>query len=184
MSALRKRLIIVRHPNSTIRFGRNVYLGPRFTVDIPARGTLLVGDDVEFRRDFRGEISDGGRLVIGSGCRFTYGVVVACSTVIEIGERCVFAQAAFVGDGNHRYRDLDRPILDQGYEFRPLRIEDDVLVHAKCTVVASIGTRAVIGANAVVTRPVPAYTLAVGLPARPVSYYGPPGQEPEGLGRR
>jgi acetyltransferase-like isoleucine patch superfamily enzyme len=32
-----------------------------------------------------------------------------------------------------------------------------------------------------VTKPIPPYTVAVGAPARPIDYFGPPGQEPEGL---
>ena len=60
-------------------------------------------------------------------------------------------------------------------------IEDDVQIHSKCTIVNSIGTRSVIGANAVVSRPIPAYCLAAGVPARVIDYFGPPGQEPAEL---
>jgi acetyltransferase-like isoleucine patch superfamily enzyme len=180
MSELRKRWVLARHPNATIRFGRNTYLGPGFSLDIPNRGSFICGNNVEFRRNFRAELSEGGRIVIGNDCHFTYDVVLACSTTLEIGERCVFAQATLVADGNHRYTDLARPMLEQGYEFHPIKIEDDALVHSKCTVVASIGRRAVIGANAVVTQPIPAYTLAGGVPARAISYFGPPEEEAEG----
>ena len=173
MSEARKWLTIVRHPNATIRFGQGVYLGPGFSLDVPQSGVFIVGDNVEFRRDFRAELSAGGRITIGSGSHFTYGVVVASSTSIDIGERCVVAQAVFIGDGNHRYRDLTRPMLEQGYAFSPITIGDDALIHAKCTVVASIGERSVIGANAVVTKTVPPFTLAGGVPAKPISYFGP-----------
>lgn len=118
---------------------------------------------------------------IGAGSYLTYDVILACSTSIDIGERCGLAQNTFVADGNHRYRDLERPFLAQGYEFRPIRIEDDAQIHSKCTIVASIGERAVIGANAVVTKPIPPYTLAAGVPARVVDYFGPPGGEPAEL---
>ena len=50
-------------------------------------------------------------------------------------------------DGQHRFRDLDKPMLEQGYDFTPLRLEDDVTVTTKCTIMADIGTRAFIGAN-------------------------------------
>jgi acetyltransferase-like isoleucine patch superfamily enzyme len=46
---------------------------------------------------------------------------------------------------------------------------------------ADVGTRAFIGANSVVSKPIPPYTIAVGAPARPIEYFGPPGAEPEGL---
>jgi acetyltransferase-like isoleucine patch superfamily enzyme len=181
MSSLRKRWVLLRHPHATIRFGRNVYLGPGFSLDIPGEGTFIVGDDVEFRRDFRAEIVGTGRITVGSGSHFTYSVLVQCSTTIEFGERVVLGQSAFVVDGNHRYRDLTRPMVDQGYDFRPIHIADDVSVMTKCTVLADIGQRAFIGANSVVTRAVPAFTVAVGAPARPVSYFGPPGGEPSEL---
>ncbi len=75
-------------------------------------------------------------------------------------------------------------MLEQGYDFNPLRIEDDAVITTKCTIMANVGKRAFIGANAVVTKPVPPYTVAVGAPARPIDYFGPPGEEPEELRAR
>jgi len=184
MSWLRQRWVIARHPQADIRFGRHVYLGPRFSLFIPENGSFVVGDGVEFRRDFRAEVSGSGRVIIGSGCVFTYSVLVQCSTTIEIGERCMFGQTTILLDGQHRFRDLSRPMLEQGYDFQPLRIEDDAVITTKCTIMADVGTRAFVGANAVVTRPIPPYTVAVGAPARPIEYFGPPGLEPEGLSAR
>ncbi len=83
-------------------------------------------------------------------------------------------------DGSHRFRDLDKPVAEQGYDLRPIRIEDDATTMTKCTIIAGIGHRAFVGANAVVTKPIPAYTVAVGVPARVIDYFGPPGQEPAG----
>lgn len=183
MSWLRKRWVLLRHPHADIRFGRDVYLGPGFSLDIPGEGSFVVGDGVEFRRNFRAELVGRARIVIGDNCHFTYDVILACSTTMEIGRRCVMGQATFVADGNHRYRDLSLPFLEQGYAFHPVIIEDDVVIHSKCTVVASIGTRAVIAANAVVTKPIPPYTLAGGVPARVLDYFGPPGGEPEMMSR-
>lgn len=184
MSWLRKQWVLARHPHAQISFGRRVYIGPGFSVDIPDGGTFIVGDGVEFRRGFRAEVVGDGRVVIGDDCHFTYYVLIQCSTSIEIGDRCMFGQSTIVIDGQHRFRDLDRPMLEQGYDFHPLRIEDDVTVTTKCSVMADIGARAFIGAGAVVTRPIPAYTVAVGSPARPVDYFGPAGAEPEGLPAR
>jgi acetyltransferase-like isoleucine patch superfamily enzyme len=173
MSWLRKRWVLLRHPHATIRFGRDVYLGPGFSVWIPDEGTLIVGDGVEFRRDFRAEISGSGRVTIGSGSRFTYSVLIQCTTTIDIGERCMFGQTAILLDGQHRFRDLTRPMLEQGYDFTPLVIEDDAVITSKCSIMASVGRRAVIGANSVVTKPIPPYSIAVGAPARVIERFGP-----------
>ena len=84
-------------------------------------------------------------------------------------------------DGEHRFRDLSRPLLEQGYDFRDIHIEDDAMITSKCTIMASVGRRAFVGANSVVSRDIPPYVVAVGAPARPIDYFGPPGQEPEGF---
>lgn len=180
-SALRKRWARLRNPLARIEFGPNVYAGPGFSVHAPAGGTFVVGANSEFRRNFRLELaSPESRVTVGAGCYFTYDVIIACSTSIEIGERVGLGQCTFVVDGSHRYRDLTKPFLEQGYDFRPLEIASDVQVHSKATIIASIGERAIIGANAVVSRPIPPFTVAGGVPARVLDYYGPPGGEPEG----
>jgi acetyltransferase-like isoleucine patch superfamily enzyme len=181
MSWLRKRWVLFRNPHANIRFGKGTYLGPGFSLHMPYGGTFETGAGVEFRRGFRAETGPNGRISIGSGSYLTYDVIITCDTTIDIGERVGLAQTCYVADGSHRYRDLDKPFLQQGYDYTPIRIEDDAQIHSKCTIVNSIGTRSVIGANAMVTRPIPPYCLAAGVPARVLDYFGPPGQEPPEL---
>jgi acetyltransferase-like isoleucine patch superfamily enzyme len=173
-SAARKRWLIWRHPHVDIRFEGPVYLGPGFSLFCPEGGTFHVGPWVEFRRDFRAELHKDATIRIGGGTVFTYSVVLQCSSTIEIGERCMLAQSVMVVDGSHRFRDLDRPVLEQGYDLRPIRIGDDASVMAKTTVIADVGERAFVGANSVVTRPVPPYTVAAGVPARVIEELRPP----------
>lgn len=181
MSELRKRWVLFRNPHATIHFEGPVYIGPGFSLHMPRGGTFIVGPGVEFRRRFRAELGPKARVTIGAGSYLTYDVIIACDTSIEIGERCGLGQATFVADGSHRYRDLSKPFLAQGYNYRPIRIEDDVQIHSKCTIVNNIGRRAVIGANAMVTKPIPAYCVAVGVPARIIDYFGPEDLRPREL---
>lgn len=182
MSWLRKRWVLLRNPHARIEFHGPVYLGPGFSLDMPRGGTLIVGQAVEFRRGFRAEFANPeSTIIVGDATIFTYDVLVQCSTAIEIGQRCQFGQTTILLDAQHRFRDLTRPMLEQGYDFHPLRIEDDATVTSKCTIMSDLGRRAFIGAGSVVTRPVPAYTVAVGAPARAIEYFGPPGEEPAEL---
>lgn len=184
MSWLRKRWVLFRNPHVDIQFTGPVYLGPGFSLHAPDGGQFIVGSGVEFRRGFRAELAGPDATIkVGDGCYFTYDVIIACSTTIEIGERVGLAQSTFVADGHHRFRNIDEVFLAQGYDFTPIKIGDDVQVHSKVTIVESIGERAVIGANAVITRPIPPYCLAAGVPARVLDYFGPEGQEPEGWQR-
>jgi acetyltransferase-like isoleucine patch superfamily enzyme len=112
---------------------------------------------------------------------FTADTLIQCTTSIIIGQRSGFGQATFIVDGNHRFRDPSKHFLNQGDVFREIRIGDGVAVNTKCTVINDIGDRAVIGANSVVTKPIPAFCLAVGVPARVVEYFGPPDLKPPDL---
>ena len=51
----------------------------------------------------------------------------------------MFGQSTIVVDGHHRFRDLDKPMLEQGYDFHAVRIEDDATVTTKCTIIADLG---------------------------------------------
>jgi acetyltransferase-like isoleucine patch superfamily enzyme len=170
--------VVVTHRHCRVEFRGPVRLGPGFTLDIPDRGSFVVGAGVDFRRGFVCEISGAGRVTIGAGSVFTRDALIQCSTSIDIGERGVFGQSLLIVDGNHRYRDLDLPMLDQGYDYRPISIGDDAFITSKCTIMADVGERSVIGANSVVSRPVPAFCVAVGAPAKVVEYFGPPDQRP------
>jgi acetyltransferase-like isoleucine patch superfamily enzyme len=180
-SRLRRRWVLLRHPHADIRIAPSSYLGPGFSLHMPEGGTFVAGPYTEFRRNFRAEVGPEGKIVIGQSCRFTYDVLMQCSTSIEVGDRVMFGQSTIVVDGNHRFRDLDRPMLEQGYDFRPIRIEDDATITTKCSIIANVGCRAFIGANAVVVNDVPPYVVAGGIPAKALEYFGPPGQEPPEL---
>jgi acetyltransferase-like isoleucine patch superfamily enzyme len=185
MSWLRKRWVLFRNPHAHIEFQGPVYLGPGFSLDMPHGGTFIVGPGVQFRRGFRAEFDSAStRITIGGGSAFTYEVVIQCASSIDIGEHCVFGQGALLVDGNHRFRDLTRPMLVQGYDLRPLTLGAGVFVASKGTVIADVGERTIVGANAVVTRPLPPFCVATGVPARVIDYFGPPGQEPPELAER
>jgi len=182
MSRLRKWWVMARNPQVRFEISEPVRFGPGFSIHAPYGGTLRIGQAVEFRRGFRLELAEGySEVSIGAGTAFTYEVVIQCGRRIDVGERCFFGQATMIVDGDHRFRDLDRPVGEQGYDMRPVAIADDAWVAAKCTVMAGVGTRTVVGANSVVTRDLPAYVVAVGAPARPIDYFGPPGGEPPEL---
>lgn len=178
-SDLRRLEVWLTHRHCRVEFEGPVRLGPGFQLHIPDRGTLVVGPGVDFRRRFYCEISGDGEVVIGGGTTFTAEAMIQCATSIRIGRRCAFGQSTFIVDGSHQFRDHTRHWSQQPDDHRPITIGDGVLVNTKCTVVNDIGDRAVVAANSVVTRPVPAYCLAGGAPARIIEYFGPPELRPD-----
>ncbi len=181
MSKLRRRWVYMRHPHADLRIDPTCYLGPGFSLHITGPGTFETGPYCQFRRNFRAELEGRARIKFGERCIATYDVVMQCTTSIEIGDRVMLGQNSFLADGNHNFRDISKPMLAQGYEYRPLTLGNDAVATSKCTILADVGERAYIGANAVVSKPIPAFCVAVGSPARAIDYFGPPGSEPPGL---
>jgi acetyltransferase-like isoleucine patch superfamily enzyme len=177
-SWFRKRWVILKNPHAEIRFGRYCLLDPGFSLHIPFGGRFIVGEAVHFRRGFRAEVWGGASIEIGDLCVFSYYTLIQCGTSISIGNRVMTGQSCGIFDGNHRFTHVTKPLLEQGYNHRALRIEDDVTTLTKVTIVNNIGRKAVVGANSVVARPVPPYSIVGGVPAQMLDYFGPPELEP------
>jgi acetyltransferase-like isoleucine patch superfamily enzyme len=109
-----------------------------------------------------------GTLTVGDKSVLGRGVSVNCYLDIEIGAATLFADDIYVSDFDHKFADLTMPIKDQGISKARVRIEPDVWIGTKATVTSGvvIGEGAVVGANAVVTRDLPPYSVSVGVPAR------------------
>jgi acetyltransferase-like isoleucine patch superfamily enzyme len=179
-SAWRRRALLATHRHADVEIAKGVTIGPRFDVWIPGESSLHIGAGCEFRRDFFLEIAPGGTVELAENVIFTSAALIQISTSLTIGSRAVFGQSVMIADGNHIYRDHTKHLLDQGYDFRPITIGDNAIVTSKCTILNSIGEGSIIGANSVVTRPIQAYCVAYGAPARVVEYFGPEeGRPPE-----
>ena len=145
----------------------------------------IQGDVLELLREGRLEVGEGtllepnvwltapapARIRIGAGTFLNIGVMVAAVELVEIGDHCMLANGCFVTDGSHRFDDPERPVPWQGFTTKgPTRIGDNVWCGANVVVTSgvTIGERAVIGANSVVTTDIPPRTIAAGAPAKPI----------------
>lgn len=180
-SEARRLAVLATNKHADVRIERPVHIGPGFRLYMPQGGSFHAGPGCDFRRDFVCEISGGGRVEIGPGTTFTSSSLIQITTSLTIGRRAVFGQSLLIVDGNHRWRDPDVHLLDQGYDFTPIEIGDGAVVMTKSTIFASLGERALVGAHSLVNRPVPAFCLAAGTPARVREYYGRPENRPPDL---
>lgn len=165
-------MLLLTHMHADVRIPKNTRIGPRFHLYMPDGGTFHVAPGCDFRRDFICEISGGGSVTIGPGTIFTSSALIQITTSLTIGNRCVFGQSVMIADGNHRWRDRDRHVLDQGYDYRPIDIADGAFIFSKVTLLNSVGERALVGAHSLVTKPVPAQCLVAGSPARVIEQFG------------
>ena len=141
-------------------------------------GRLDVGEGTLFEPGVWITTGDSGAIRIGAGCFLNMGVMVASHELVEIGDHCMFANGCFISDGSHRFDDPDRPVPWQGFTTKgPTRIGDNTWCGANVVVTSgvTVGERCVIGANSVVTKDIPAFSIAAGVPAqvlRRVEYPG------------
>lgn len=72
------------------------------------------------------------------------------------------------GGGQHGIERLDVPIREQPGVYPRVTIGRDTWIGDRSVVMADVGRHCVVGAGSVVTRPIPEYSIAVGVPARVV----------------
>lgn len=87
---------------------------------------------------------------------------------ITIGKDCLIASHVGIYANNHIFADPNRKIREQGLTCRGIVIGDDCWLGTGVKVVdgVTIGQGSVIGAGAVVTKDIPPYSIAVGVPAK------------------
>jgi acetyltransferase-like isoleucine patch superfamily enzyme len=132
-------------------------------------GRLEIGAHVLFEPGVWLTAPAPARIMIGAGSFLNLGVMVAAAELVEIGEHCMLANGCFVTDADHRFDDPEKPVPWQGFTTKgPTRLGDNVWCGANVVITGgvTVGERCVIGANSVVTRDIPAFSLAAGAPAQ------------------
>jgi acetyltransferase-like isoleucine patch superfamily enzyme len=127
-----------------IKLGRNLLLFPGGYLETRGDGSIAIGDDVVFSR----------------------GVHVVSYARISIGAGTMIGEYSSIRDANH-VRDGDGSLRDGSHFAAAIMIGRKVWIGRGVTVLpgVSIGDRATVAANAVVTRDVTAGTTVAGVPA-------------------
>jgi acetyltransferase-like isoleucine patch superfamily enzyme len=121
-------------------------------------------------REFAPELKIGDDVHIG---RFAH--IIACDKM-KIGNGVVIAERVYISDNLHGFEDLDSPIMQQPLKQPgPVIIEDEVWIGNGACILpnVTIGKHSIIGSNAVVTKDIPPYCVAAGVPAKIIKQYNP-----------
>jgi acetyltransferase-like isoleucine patch superfamily enzyme len=108
------------------------------------------------------------KIVIGDGTSIQFYFHCGAAESVTIGKNVVIAGRVYITDHDHEFDHPDLPAVKAGLRALPVVIEDEVWLGEGCTILKGvrIGKRAVVGANAVVTKDVPAFTVVGGVPAK------------------
>ncbi len=138
------------HPrNGEIHIGKNCSVAPNAVL----QGNIQIGENSSIQYN---------TLMTG------YGEPGNTNGLIKIGNNVRIAPNVMIISANHVFDNPDIPICKQGMNVKPITIEDDVWVAGRVNIMAgvTIGKGSVIGAGSVVTKDIPPYSVAVGVPAK------------------
>jgi len=159
-----------------ISFGDNVEIGSGcvliassekgITLDDGAR--LKYGVYLDAETPDKGYIKIGKRVYIGTGC------CLHGHEGLEIGDNALLAQNITITPYSHKFDDPDKIIYSQGGYQRKVTIGRDCYIGMNVCVIysADVGEGSVVGAGSVITKTIPPYSVAVGVPARVIRKRG------------
>ena len=151
-------------------YGKGVRIGQGTRIELFQGGTIDIGANVSISRSVHlaagpaQQIRIGSRTTVQDNCRL-YGDVI-------IGRDCILAPNVFVSSATHAFETIPHRLIHEQERLapmqdRPVQIRDDCWlgINAVVTPGTTIGRGCVVGANAVVTKDLPPYSVAAGNPA-------------------
>ncbi|HBY94800.1 MAG TPA: transferase [Chloroflexi bacterium] len=160
-----------------IEIGPNCFIDDDVTIFAhPHGGRIVIGAGSSLMRGCHVEVGDGGSVLIGRDSHIQAGCHLKGflkSTII--GNRVQLAPHCAFSPYQHGFDDVTVPIKDQPITSKgDIVVEDDAWLGLNVVVMdgVRIGRGAVIGAGAVVTRTIPAFAIAAGVPATVLRFRG------------
>ena len=155
----------------------------RFPFDIRGQKFINLGHQLTTGVNCRLEAFSNDNLptmLLGTGIQINDYVHICAMENVTIGNNVLIASHVYISDNSHgsykgNLNDSHPDIApkDREYITSPVKIGDNVWIGEHVVILpgVTIGKGSVIGANSIVTKNVPEYTIAAGLPAKPIKEF-------------
>tara|TARA_R110002124_G_scaffold205760_1_gene372282 strand:+ start:3740 stop:4159 length:420 start_codon:yes stop_codon:yes gene_type:complete len=109
-----------------------------------------------------------GFIKVGENCSINPNCILLGYGGITIGNKVRIAANTSIVAFSHVFSDSTASIIDQGNICKGILIEDDVWIGTGVRILdgVTVGKGSIIGAGSVVNKSIPAYSVAVGVPAK------------------
>ncbi|HET6313935.1 MAG TPA: DapH/DapD/GlmU-related protein, partial [Chloroflexia bacterium] len=172
------RNVSIRHAH-LLRTGRGVVLDDNVFIDALGEWGVRLGDGVTIARGTVIKSSSvlwtaSKGFVMGSNSSLGDYSFVGAAGGVRIGSNVLGGQRLSFHSENHNYEDATRPIREQGVRREGIVVEDDCWLGSGAIFLdgVTVGRGSVVAAGSVVTRPVPAYSIVAGVPAKVIGRRG------------
>jgi acetyltransferase-like isoleucine patch superfamily enzyme len=153
-----------------IKLGKNSFLGPGYDfLDVNLKGIVIEKDVIIGRNAWMETFGDSSRVKIGERTNIGRYVTISCTNKIIIGKKCLLSYNVSIIDHDHKLNDFGISPLDSGLEQgKAVIIEDNCFIGAHSFILKGVhlGSHCVVGANSVVTKSFPDFSVIAGAPAR------------------
>lgn len=174
-----KRQLLFERPLGLGALGQGSFVKRPRT--LRGRGRIRFGDNTQVHsnsmimavtkyagKPYNPSIHIGSDVYIGQNVYFT------ALREITISDGCVLSEHVYITDLNHGFSPSGGPIMSQDLECKgPVKIGPNCFLGYRCAVMpgVTLGAWCVVGANSVVTRSFPPYSMIAGSPAQIVKIY-------------
>lgn len=180
-------MIINRIIRGILKYTNNVYYKIRFsnvghntiiTKPLKIKGCVKIGHhcNIQYKswieaNPLTGE--DKAEITIGNHCAIGHFNEIYATKSIIIEDNVLTADRVYITDNLHGYENPDLPVKNQPIkQLNPVRIGEGSWLGIGVAVIgANIGKHCIIGANAVITKDIPDYSVAVGIPAKVIKRF-------------
>ncbi|MBL6657919.1 MAG: acyltransferase [Flavobacteriales bacterium] len=140
------------------------YISIESEVYIKPNSWLLALDD---------DASTNEKLSIGSKTYIGRNVHIVAIKGVHISSDVLISDNVYLADNYHHFENGNKPYKDQGVGFKKevLIGQGSWLGENVCVLSSHIGKQCIIGANSVVTKDIPDYSMAVGTPAKVIKKF-------------
>lgn len=136
-------------------------------IAVSGTGAISIGSRCRIGGQTELQTNESGRIVIGNDVRINRGCTIVSYADVLIGDFAIIGEYVTIRDANHGM-DTTEPMRYQRHTTSPVTIGTDVWIGRGACILPGvvIGNGAVIGANSVVTRNIPNFAVAAGMPAQ------------------
>jgi acetyltransferase-like isoleucine patch superfamily enzyme len=147
------------------KIGRPLILSGADNISIGTR--VIIGKLAWLASDRRFGVSRG-IIEIGDGSYIGNNAHIYSTGSIKIGKKVLIADRVYLSDNAHSYEDISHAIIDQPVrQLNEVSIGDHSWIGENvCIIGVKIGRHSIVGANSVVNKDVPDYTIVAGSPAK------------------